>query len=86
MMNGYTMTGWAWFWMTLVMAGTIAVIVVLVVTLSRRTDDGRARAGGPTPETLLRTRFARGEIDEEEYRRRLDVLRGGRRADEGLSA
>jgi hypothetical protein len=28
------------------------------------------------PERLLAERFARGEIDEEEYRRRLAVLRG----------
>ncbi|WP_037972432.1 SHOCT domain-containing protein [Streptomyces sp. NRRL WC-3742] len=30
---------------------------------------------GPAPEQVLAERFARGEIDEEEYRRRLDVLR-----------
>ncbi|MFJ9695945.1 SHOCT domain-containing protein [Kitasatospora sp. NPDC101183] len=30
---------------------------------------------GPTPEQLLAERFARGEIDEEEYRRRLATLR-----------
>ncbi|MEU6537714.1 SHOCT domain-containing protein [Streptomyces sp. NPDC047000] len=29
----------------------------------------------PTPEQLLAERFARGEIDEDEYRRRLAVLR-----------
>ena len=28
-----------------------------------------------SPEQLLAERFARGEIDEEEYRRRLQVLR-----------
>ncbi|MDH6707418.1 putative membrane protein [Kitasatospora sp. MAA19] len=30
---------------------------------------------GPTPEQLLAERFARGEIDAEEYRHRLDTLR-----------
>jgi putative membrane protein len=30
----------------------------------------------PTPEQLLAERFARGEIDEEEYWRRLDTLGG----------
>ncbi|MFI6154969.1 SHOCT domain-containing protein [Kitasatospora sp. NPDC051170] len=30
---------------------------------------------GPAAEQVLAERFARGEIDEEEYRRRLDVLR-----------
>jgi putative membrane protein len=29
-----------------------------------------------TPEQVLGDRFAGGEIDEDEYRRRLDVLRG----------
>ncbi|GAA2759091.1 SHOCT domain-containing protein [Actinopolymorpha rutila] len=28
----------------------------------------------PTPDDVLAERFARGEIDEDEYRRRLDVL------------
>ncbi|MET8535939.1 SHOCT domain-containing protein [Streptomyces sp. NPDC005065] len=30
---------------------------------------------GPSPEQLLAERFARGEIDEEEYQRRLTILR-----------
>ncbi|MFF0411220.1 SHOCT domain-containing protein [Kitasatospora sp. NPDC004745] len=32
-------------------------------------------AAGPTPEQVLAERFARGEIDAEEYRHRLDTLR-----------
>jgi hypothetical protein len=38
---------------------------------------GRADRPGPppTPDRLLAGRFARGEIDEEEYRRRLDAMR-----------
>jgi putative membrane protein len=28
------------------------------------------------PEQILAQRYARGEIDDDEYRRRLDVLRG----------
>ena len=31
----------------------------------------------PTPEEILRERLARGEIDEEEYRRRLTTLHAG---------
>ena len=30
---------------------------------------------GPSPEQFLAERFARGEIDEDEYNRRLTVLR-----------
>ena len=36
----------------------------------------RTPASPGTPEQLLAERFARGEIDEEEYRHRLAVLRG----------
>ncbi|MQS17792.1 hypothetical protein F7Q99_37790 [Streptomyces kaniharaensis] len=35
----------------------------------------KAWAPGPTPEQVLAERFARGEIDAEEYRLRLDTLR-----------
>ena len=31
----------------------------------------------PAPERVLAERFARGEIEEDEYRRRLDALRTG---------
>ncbi|MGW3561346.1 SHOCT domain-containing protein [Streptomyces sp. NPDC000963] len=60
-----------------------AVAVVGVVTLARRAGwrrgrDLRAgRAGGPdehSPIALLGHRFAAGEIDEDEYWRRLTVL------------
>ncbi|MFG2126075.1 hypothetical protein [Streptomyces sp. NPDC048710] len=37
-------------------------------------DHGDTRPLGPTPEQLLSEHFARGEMDEDEYRRRLTVL------------
>ncbi|RSS36950.1 SHOCT domain-containing protein [Streptomyces sp. WAC08241] len=57
-----------------------AVAVVGVVTLARRAGWRRGRdlrAGGPdehSPIALLGHRFAAGEIDEDEYWRRLTVL------------
>jgi putative membrane protein len=42
----------------------------------RRVNPGSGGETLPTPEQLLAERFARGEIDEDEYRRRLDTLRG----------
>jgi putative membrane protein len=59
--------------------------VVLVITVLRRTVwRGRGGRGGPwhmrattsehSPIAMLGRRFAAGEIDEEEYRRRLSVL------------
>ena len=71
----HAMTGWGWAAMTLSMlvfwALLIAIAVVLVRTLGRPAEY-RPRA---TPEAMLAERLARGDIDEEEYRRRLDALR-----------
>jgi putative membrane protein len=81
-MGGYGdhMTGWAYFLMG---SSTLAIwilVVAAVVLLARSSDTGTG--GGrrhPTdtsaPEQVLAQRFARGEIDDEEYRRRSDALR-----------
>ncbi|MBC3841220.1 SHOCT domain-containing protein [Streptacidiphilus sp. 4-A2] len=37
-----------------------------------------AQPGAGTPEQVLADRLARGEIDTDEYQRRLDALHGGR--------
>ena len=58
--------GMVLFW-TLIVLGVIAVARFL-------TGGDRLPAARPTPEELLAERFARGEIDEQEYRERLDVL------------
>lgn len=57
----------------------MAAVVVLVVILIRAfaPTDGR-RELRRDPEDVLAERFANGEIDADEYRERLDVLRGGR--------
>ncbi|MGW7547408.1 SHOCT domain-containing protein [Streptomyces sp. NPDC054770] len=64
--------------MVLFWAALVAVGVLLFGALSRSAGSGApatAPPTGPTPERLLAERFARGEIDEDEYRRRLAVLR-----------
>ncbi|WP_454385834.1 SHOCT domain-containing protein [Streptomyces sp. JNUCC 63] len=75
------MNGWGWFAMSL---GTVlfwALLIAVGVFFFRALQRGAERprvhgdAWHPTPEQLLAERFARGEIDEDEYRRRLDVLR-----------
>jgi uncharacterized membrane protein len=38
---------------------------------------GRSGPAGPRTEAIQAERFARGEIDEKEYRNRLRTLRGG---------
>jgi putative membrane protein len=80
--------GWGWWWvvMPLMMVafwGAVAWVIVTVVRNDRTRPWTGENPGSPsTPtrseaERILAERFARGEIDAEEYRRRLDVLHGG---------
>ena len=55
-------------WAVLILAG---VALIRYLTAGNRTMEFRTR---PTPEQLLAERFARGEIDEQEYHQRLDTL------------
>lgn len=68
---------WMGLWMLL---GVVAVVVIvwLVVRVLQGVGTSQTPPREPAPEELLRARFARGEIDEEEFRRRLAVLREGR--------
>jgi putative membrane protein len=54
----------------LVVLGLLAAGVVALARFAVRTPDRSAE-----PERLLALRFARGEIDEQEYRARLAALR-----------
>ncbi|MFJ9719273.1 SHOCT domain-containing protein [Streptomyces sp. NPDC101213] len=52
----------------------------MAVLIGRTLDSSRQHTrppAAPTPEGILRERLARGEIDEEEYRRRLSALHAG---------
>jgi putative membrane protein len=79
---GHDMSGWGWFGASLGMivfwALIITVLVLLFRGLGRSTPVGSrdvASRTTPSAEELLAERFARGEIDEDEYQRRLRVLR-----------
>ena len=79
MFYGNGMNGWAMLLMTvssLLFWGLIvAGIVALVRYTGRSTSAGAAAATqAGTPQQILAERFARGEIDEDEYRQRLQVL------------
>ncbi|MFI9626030.1 SHOCT domain-containing protein [Streptomyces sp. NPDC052042] len=78
--------GWGgWFLMAVVTVVFWALLIAGAVALTHYVTGGRGRRPGPPPgeagwggrraEDLLAERFARGEIDDEEYRRRLTVLR-----------
>ena len=73
------MHGWGGWWGLLVMLGLLLVVVagavLLAVTLGR-TGGGGQGPGGTPADRLLDERYARGEIDEQEYLHRRAVLRG----------
>jgi putative membrane protein len=79
MMNyfGPGMGGWAMGWMivsNVVFLGLLVVGAVLLVRYPRRGQVGVSSTPAATPQQLLAARFARGEIDEDEYMHRLQVL------------
>lgn len=84
-MGGWEMMPWTgMFFGPVMMILFIAVIVTVIVLLVRWLggpphnhggDSGqRPRANRPDALEILRERFARGEIDEEEYRKRKRLL------------
>jgi len=71
--------GWGplgWLLMTVGMLAFWGLVAWGIVSVVR----GSSRPAAPprSPEEILDERLARGEIDAEEYRKRLDALRGSR--------
>ena len=71
---------------------TLLVLVVVVWAIIKVFPDWQDRVGlnnrpenkrEDSAEETLRQRFARGEIDAEEYERSLEVLRNGRASEDG---
>ena len=71
MMGGWGV-GWGWIWPVLVLVGLIVLGYVGV----RLAQGGRSAPPGSasTARQILDERYARGEIDEDEYQRRRSVL------------
>ena len=69
---GYALTAIS---MVLFWGAVIYGIVALIRYTRRDSPHGREPARPPAPERLLAERFARGEIDEDEYQQRLTSLR-----------
>src|SRR2546423_13621235 len=85
--------GWGWFAMMLGIVLFWGLIILVGVLLFRAFARPAPRGGGgertgwhlgpasdvpPTPERILAERYARGEIEDEEYERRLAMLRSSR--------
>jgi len=69
-------SGWSWLAMTISMLVFWALVAGVVTTLLRSNRASDTVDPVPNdPEHILKERFARGEIDVEEYERRREVLR-----------
>jgi putative membrane protein len=84
MMDNWNGGGWgwgAWFAMAFMMLAFWGLIVAVVIVAFRswgHRPEGASAAGTSSEDDALRvldTRFARGEIDAEEYTSRRDLLR-----------
>ena len=73
--------GW-WLFMAVMMVAFVVAAVWLIVTLVGRNASPPDRLGGTAerlgPDDILHERFARGEIDVDEYHQRIDALRAKR--------
>lgn len=75
--NGNGMDGWGYGLMTVSMVLFWGLVIYGVIAMARYLGrEDRSVSARLTPEQVLAERFAHGQIDEHEYRQRLDVLRG----------
>ncbi|MED7824563.1 SHOCT domain-containing protein [Streptomyces chiangmaiensis] len=76
----HDVSGWGWFAMSAGMILFWALIITVAVLLFRalnRPQEHTHTPDAPAPEDILHERLARGEIDEDDYRRRLNALHAG---------
>jgi putative membrane protein len=72
---GDHMTGWGWFGLTLSAVLFVALLVGGGMLLIRFARQQEAPSTSPSPEQILAERYARGELDEQQYRQQLATLR-----------
>lgn len=71
MMAGH---GWGLLWMALLVVATVAVAIAITRALLPSSDTNRPRPDEDSALETLRKRYARGDIDEDEYLARRDTL------------
>ena len=70
--------GWGWWGWLAMTAGMLVFWGLLIWGVVALVRGSAPTPPAPDPEQTLAERFARGEIDEPEYRHRLDTLRASR--------
>lgn len=72
-MMGTTAMSWFWIWPALVLIG-LTLLGYLAYRMTRSRAPDRSSAGTGAARQILDERLARGEIDADDYRRRVDLL------------
>lgn len=81
--DDYGMSGWMWVWGAALVIGVLVLIGGLVWAIVATSADRRNQpsvtpaAGSAMARQILDERYARGELDTQEYRERMQTL-GGR--------
>lgn len=74
---GYVGMAWMWPWMlvgALLSLAVLAALVILVIRLARGDRFNTHSPAGANARLILDDRYARGEIDEDDYRKRREGL------------
>lgn len=79
--DGYGWAALVWVLLWAVFVGLVLALLVLAIRWFLRAERGHGASpggppGGPDPLAILRERYARGEIDDEEFERRRRTLGG----------
>ncbi len=73
-MDNDHMDGWGWVMMAFVLLLIVGLVAVLIYALTRDSRGSSHARRESSAIDVLDHRFARGEIDDEEYRKRRELL------------